>query len=71
MMSSRVAGFFVALTLVGSSGCDARFVESGPTQVCTEVAAQCVLDKGPLGVCEQIPCKDRSGGPCFVCTSQH
>jgi hypothetical protein len=62
------------LTLLGvfvGLGCDASFVEAGPVRECSEVAAQCVLAKGPLGVCEQIPCPEGESAPCLVCTSQH
>ena len=51
--------------------CDARFIEAGPSGECREVAAQCVLEKGPLGVCEQTRCLEGESGPCLICTPQH
>jgi hypothetical protein len=62
---------FLALALVVGLGCDTSFVEAGPADACKEVAVQCVLPDGPLGVCEQIPCADGTSGPCLVCTPQH
>lgn len=58
----------VALAVLG---CDASFVEEGPTEACKEAGVQCVLPDGPLGVCEQIPCTDGESGPCLICTPQH
>ena len=61
----------LVLALALLLGCDANFVEEGPADICTEVAVQCVLPDGPLGVCEQVPCADGVVGPCLVCTPQH
>ena len=69
-MSARSFPLLLFLFSAGLA-CDASFMEPGPTEVCTEVAAQCVLAKGPLGVCEQIPCSVEKSEPCFVCASQH
>ena len=60
----------LCITIVG--GCDASFVDEGPTKECVEVGVQCTLSGGgPLGVCEQIPCSSESERNCFVCTPQH
>jgi len=61
----------LVIALIALLGCDASFVEEGPASVCKEVAVQCVLPDGPLGVCEQIPCADERSTPCLVCTPQH
>lgn len=51
--------------------CDAGDFGEGPAKICTEVAVQCVLAEGPLGVCERTPCRGSAVEPCFVCTPQH
>lgn len=61
----------LAVALLAALGCDASFVEEGPTGACKEVGVQCVLPDGPLGVCEQIPCAKGEARPCLVCTPQH
>lgn len=53
------------------TGCDAVVLSEAPTQVCREVATQCQLAKGPLGVCERAACAANQEEPCFVCTPQH
>jgi hypothetical protein len=60
-----------ALTAAGGLGCDADFVQTGPVEQCVEVAVQCQLAKGPLGVCERTPCEGDRQEPCFVCAPQH
>jgi len=73
--NSPLTAMLVTIAAVSASAlvlaCDASFIEAGPTRECHEVAAQCVLEKGPLGVCEQTPCADGESGPCLVCTPQH
>lgn len=56
---------------LSSLACDSSFVGAPPPHICTEVGVQCTLEKGPLGVCEQIPCANGLTGPCLVCTPQH
>lgn len=62
---------FLSVFVVASSGCDGAFLAEAPVEVCSEVAVQCQLSKGPLGVCERAVCGDGEAGPCFVCTPQH
>ena len=72
MHPSRSTGYLLAfVAALACSGCEDSFFESGPTTRCTEVASQCVLPEGPLGVCERTPCAAESEAPCFVCTPQH
>jgi hypothetical protein len=52
-------------------GCDSSLISEGPVAVCTESGEQCQLSKGPLGVCEAVPCLAGASAPCFKCTSQH
>jgi len=70
-MTTFAIVMILALTLVGGSACDADFTQAPPSEICREVAVQCQLPEGPLGVCEQAPCSDGMNAPCFVCTSQH
>ena len=65
---SRVAVTGLVLAIVG---CDAAFLTEAPVQVCQEVATQCQLAKGPLGVCERVACAENQADPCFACTPQH
>jgi hypothetical protein len=72
MHLTRTIGCLLALaSALAWAGCEDSFFESGPAMRCTEVAAQCVLPDGPLGVCERTPCEAGSEAPCFVCTPQH
>ncbi len=59
------------IAILGATGCDAAFLLEAPVQVCKEVATQCQLAKGPLGVCERSVCVEGQEKPCFVCTPQH
>jgi hypothetical protein len=68
-VTMAIVGFVSCLVM--ALGCDTSFVEAGPGEVCREVGTQCVLAKGPLGVCEQIQCANDAEPPCFVCTPQH
>lgn len=57
----------LALLLV--PGCD---LEGTPVPVeCARIGMQCQLPGGPLGVCQERPCKAGETAPCFTCTSQH
>ena len=59
-----------AVCLVATA-CEGDFVADEPVRVCTDVAVQCRLADGPLGVCERRPCRSGEEPPCFVCTPQH
>ena len=52
-------------------GCGQDFVTQEAVSECSEVATQCRLSDGPLGVCERRPCEAGEPPPCFVCTPQH
>ncbi|MFK7895602.1 MAG: hypothetical protein AB8G23_07180 [Myxococcota bacterium] len=70
----RLRGFGRGIALVAlfaCAGCDAAFFAEAPAQNCQQVARQCQLAKGPLGVCERAVCEEGEEGPCFVCTPQH
>ena len=57
--------------LLAAMACDADSLVAGPVAVCSETGAQCQLPKGPLGVCERVPCGDSKSAPCYACVSQH
>ena len=61
----------LVVAIMMSNGCDAAFLSEAPVQVCREVATQCELAKGPLGVCERAACAEDQEEPCFICTPQH
>lgn len=72
MRPSKCFGLLLVLALAGSgAGCEAEFLQAGPVETCTEVAEQCVLAEGPLGVCERTPCTGGREEPCFMCAPQH
>jgi hypothetical protein len=52
-------------------GCGDEFLAAAPVGECLEVATQCRLAKGPLGVCERRNCEAEESPPCFSCTPQH
>ena len=74
-MSLSIRIGFGLLACAAGPGCDSDFLASGPVRICTEVAVQCVLPEGPLGVCERTPCGGEGGGEaagaCFACAPQH
>jgi hypothetical protein len=51
------------------AGCEMS-ATSMPTE-CVMLGAQCRLASGPLGVCENVACKEGEAGPCFHCSDQH
>ena len=63
---------FAALVLSACLGCDlGEYATPGPSRVCLESGALCQLESGPLGVCENRPCRPGETSPCFTCTPQH
>jgi hypothetical protein len=56
---------------LGVTGCGDDFLAQAPVHECREVATQCRLAKGPLGVCERRTCERDESAPCFACTPQH
>jgi len=65
------AAVAVAMSMLGSIGCGEDFVAAEAVGECAEVATQCRLADGPLGVCERRSCGVDESPPCFVCTPQH
>jgi hypothetical protein len=59
------------LTAAALAACDPSSLGSSTPTHCVEVAAQCQLEAGPLGVCERTECAAGEVPPCFVCTPQH
>ena len=70
-MATFVMAMALVLSVVGGLACDAEFTQTPPSEICVEVAVQCQLPEGPLGVCEQTSCSVGMNAPCFKCTSQH
>lgn len=62
---------FVCILCLGLLGCEGDYLAAEPVETCVEVAVQCRLPAGPLGVCERRTCDSGEQRPCFVCTSQH
>jgi len=62
---------FAGGTALAVAGCGDEFLAAPPVDECREVATQCRLAKGPLGVCERRACEDAESAPCFTCTPQH
>jgi hypothetical protein len=56
---------------LGVTACGDEFIAAAPVSECREVATQCRLAKGPLGVCERRACEAGEAAPCFSCTPQH
>lgn len=70
--STRLAFLAGGMALVVASvGCGDEFLATAPVTECREVATQCQLAKGPLGVCEQRVCESFESAPCFSCIPQH
>jgi len=61
----------IAVVIPALVACDPGSFSTGPMEICEEAGAQCLLPKGPLGVCEQAPCESGGAPPCFRCTPQH
>jgi hypothetical protein len=58
------------LSLLGALGCEQATKPSAGT-ACKQLGDQCKLPKGPLGVCNPVPCAPGAQAPCLACTSQH
>ncbi len=54
-----------------TAGCGDEFLAPATETECREVASQCRLPGGPLGVCERRTCHASEAPPCFTCTPQH
>lgn len=65
---AMVAAVMSALLVIG---CGDDFIAAAPAAECLEVATQCRLPEGPLGVCERRTCGEGESPPCFACTPQH
>lgn len=61
----------VVIPTLATLGCGEAFVAAEAVRECSEVATQCRLADGPLGVCERRSCGADETPPCFVCTPQH
>ena len=68
---SLLATIAVVISTLATLGCGESFVAAEAVRECSEVATQCRLEDGPLGVCERRPCAVNESPPCFVCTPQH
>ena len=66
-----VAMIVVVIPTLVTLGCGEAFVAAEAVRECSEVATQCRLEDGPLGVCERRACGANESPPCFVCTPQH
>lgn len=62
---------FVTAVCLALLGCEGDYLAAEPVETCVEVAVQCRLPAGPLGVCERRTCDAGEQTPCFVCTPQH
>jgi hypothetical protein len=60
-----------AAWLLAGMACDDRSMSEPAARLCHEVAAQCQLAEGPLGVCERARCDAGEAPPCFQCVPQH
>lgn len=45
--------------------------EAPVSKTCSKLYAKCKLPDGPLGICNETPCKSGEKGPCLKCISQH
>ena len=71
LRNTRVATLAVLIHALFATGCGQDFVAAEAVSECSEVATQCRLSDGPLGVCERRTCGADESPPCFVCTPQH
>lgn len=68
-MRGMIVGVWTVVVAMILAGCE---MSAAPVPMeCRVLGAQCRLASGPLGVCENVACKDGQAGPCFHCTDQH
>ena len=65
---ARAALVIAAFALLA---CDPGVIGPERSAACTESGSQCLLENGPLGVCERVTCAAGVAPPCFQCTPQH
>lgn len=68
-MRETILGVWMIAAATILAGCEMS-ATSVPTE-CRVLGAQCRLASGPLGVCENVACRDGEAGPCFHCSDQH